>query len=580
MAYRLALPAPWLVAIVIAGAAPFGVAAAAPSADAPAADDAPRAMRRLVVRLRDVPATLDTGATGFTDFDRVCREHGVLRLRPLSAAPAAAHRSAATFAQLGLDRIVRIEVAGEQREALFAAFKNCREVARVDRAGGVHAAKNPNDPNWNSQWAQQNGKLDMPKAWSTVTDATGVPVAVIDSGSDLTHSDFKANRWINSGEIAGNSQDDDGNGYVDDRFGYDFVNDDGDPADDHGHGTNVAGVIGAVGDNAILICGICWKAEVMSCKSLDDTAFGTFDELAEGIIYAVDNGARVSNMSFVSDTDDATLRAAIDYARTNDVVQVAAAGNNGNQTVQYPAAYDGVLAVIATDSNDNRWSNSSFGIWCDVAAPGVSILTLKKGGNTQTVSGTSLAAPHVAGIATLVRKVNPDLDRRGVELTVSYSAEDLGTSGFDNDFGWGRVNGDLAVDRATMLRASATEIPDGGTFTLALTATGEAGFLYFLFPSFDDRVPGIPLAEFDGADARVLPLNEDWLFDYVVVDPSNPFFVGFQGVLDTAGTATATVDLPPRAFDGLPLDFAFVTLDPADLTKIVSVSEPTRVWIR
>jgi len=420
----------------------------------------------------------------------------------------------------------------------------------------------------------------MPKAWNRVTDATGVPIAVIDSGSDLGHSDFRANRWSNPGEIAGNGRDDDGNGYVDDRYGYDFVNDDGDPADDNGHGTNVAGVIAAVGDNVIHICGVCWKAEVISCKSLDANAFGTFDELAEGVTYAADNGARVANMSFVSDVDDPILRAAVAYAQSLDVVQVAAAGNFGDRTVQYPAAYDGVLGVIATDSSDQRWPSSSFGNWCDLAAPGASILTLRKGGGTTTVSGTSLAAPHVAGVCALLRKQESALDRLAVEIVVSHSAEDFGAAGFDEEFGHGRLNAELALERAERLRTSVPEIQDGGAFTLDLASPDEPGFLYFLFPSFSDRVPGLSLSTYDPADPRLFPLNEDWLFDYVAQFPLNPYFTGFNGSLDANGLATAAVDLPPKAFDGMPLDFAFVTLDPADLSKIATIGGPARVWVR
>jgi hypothetical protein len=339
-------------------------------------------------------------------------------------------------------------------------------------------------------------------------------------------------------------------------------------------------VIAAVGDNAVHVCGVCWKAEVITCKALDAAAFGTFDELAEGVTYAADNGARVVNMSFVADIDDPVLRSAVDYARSLDVVQVAAAGNDGTTAVLYPAAYDGVLGVIATDSADQRWSNSSHGSWCDLAAPGVGILTLRKGGGTLTATGTSLAAPHVAGVCALVRKQEPMLDRVAVEIVVSQSAEDLGAAGFDDEFGHGRLNGHLALDRASRLRTSVPEIQDGGAFTLDLSVPDEPGDLYFLFPSFSDRLPGIPLSVYDPADPRLFPLNEDWLFDYVAQFPTNPYFTAFTGTLDANGLASAAVDLPKKAFDGMPLDFAFVTIDPADLSKIISIGGPVRVWVR
>ncbi|MBL8841513.1 MAG: S8 family serine peptidase [Planctomycetes bacterium] len=565
-----------LALLLVAGAAavPSSAVAATPVAGAERHVEG-----RLLVRLRRSPAQAALLATALPEFDAACRALGVRSLRPLVAPRRAPRAAPAAFVALGLDRIVRIEVAPADLERVRGELARCADVERVDRIGGVQAAKTPNDPQWNSQWALQAGKLDMPKAWNRLTDATGVPIAVLDSGADLAHSDFRANRWINPGEVAGNGVDDDGNGYVDDRYGCDFVNDDGDPNDDFGHGTEVSGVLGAVGDNAVGTAGVCWKAQVMSCKVLDASGFGAFDQLAEGLIYAVDEGARVANMSFETPLDDATLRAAVDYARAADVVQVAAAGNQGTKLAQYPAAYPGVLGVIATDSNDARWSSSSFGSWCDVAAPGVSILTLRDGGGTTTVTGTSFAAPHVAGIAALMRKLSPDLDRSGVEVIVRASADDLGSAGFDEEFGHGRAQADHALDLATTLLASAPRIQDGGSFTLALSSPSDPNAAYFLFPSFSDRTPGIPLATLDPLDLRTFPLNEDWLFDYVLIAPVNPFFLGFQGTLDLAGAATATVDLPPHAFEGMALDFAFVTFDPNDLAHVRSVSAPARVWI-
>ncbi len=572
-------PAPLTAAALIVTAFAPALRATAPCATSPRPQTI-GSPDRLVVHLRAVPDDPRLGATGLPDFERACVELGATRLSPL-APIAARHADPATFHALGLDRIVRLELASDEPHDLaLARLRRSPDVERADATASASAAKLPNDPLWGSQWSLQNDKLAMPKAWNIATDATGVPIAVLDGGCDLNHVDFRANRWINTHEINRNGIDDDGNGYIDDRFGYDFVTPDGDPTDEDGHGTQVTGVLGAVGDNSLSISGVCWNASVMTCRVLDASGNGTFDHIAEGIIYAADNGARVSNMSFVSLTDDATLGEAIEYARSLDVVQVAAAGNFGDTTPTYPAAYDGVLAVIGTDSTDSRMGTSSHGSWCDVAAPGDAILTLRKGGNTTTVSGTSFAAPHVAGLAALVRKINPDLDRRAVELTLSYSSEDFGPPGFDDDFGWGRVNGELALEKATMLTTSTTSIPAGGTFTLTLDSPDDAGFTHVLLASSSDRVPGIPLSSFDPADPRTFPLNDDWLLEWLLATPINPFFVGFQGSFDGSGLATASVDLPPHIFMGSPLDFAYVTFDPADLDHIVNVSEPARVWIQ
>jgi len=298
------------------------------------------------------------------------------------------------------------------------------------------------------------------------------------------------------------------------------------------------------------------------------------------VIYATDNGARVSNMSIVATSDDTTLHAAIDYARDADVVQVAAAGNTGDQIVQYPASYDGVIAVIATDDNDARWNSSTFGIWCDLSAPGVNILTLKNGGGTIHRSGTSYASPHVAGVAALIRKLEPDLDRIAVELTLEQSSDDLGAAGFDVDFGWGRLNAALALQKALSLRATAPVVDDGNSVDLQLSVPSDPGFYYVLLPTTLGREPGIALSVYDPADARFLPLNDDWLQGWVLATVTNPLFQNFISNLDASGAATATFLVPKHLWQGVDFDFAFVTIDPADLAHLVHVSEPCRVHVQ
>ena len=318
----------------------------------------------------------------------------------------------------------------------------------------------------------------------------------------------------------------------------------------------------------------------MSCKVLSASGAGSFGDVAAAVIYATDNGARVSNMSIVATSDDATLRAAIDYARAADVLQVAAAGNTGDQAFSWPAHYDGVIAVIATDENDLRWTGSTYGSWCDLAAPGANILTLKNNGGTTTRSGTSYAAPHVAGVGALVRKLNPALDRVAVELTLEQACDDLGPGGFDIDYGWGRLNAAAALEKAISLTSASPVVDDGSSVDLHLLLPDDAGLLYVLLPTTKEREPGIALSTYDAADDRFLPLNDDWLQGWVLSSASNPLFQNFIASLDANGAATATFLVPKRLWQGVDFDFAFVTLDPNDLAHLLHVSEPCRIHVQ
>jgi subtilisin family serine protease len=237
---------------------------------------------------------------------------------------------------------------------------------------------------------------------------------------------------------------------------------DADVRDDYGHGTHVAGIAGAATNNGVGIAGIAWGAQVMPVKVLDQYGNGWYSDIAAGIIYAADNGASVINLSLGGESDSQTLRAAVDYARNRGAVVVAATGNTGG-AVLYPAAYEPVLAVAATDANDQRASFSNYGPQVDLSAPGEGIYStwcrpdpvssLCLGNYYFTKSGTSMAVPHVAGVAALVRSRWPDLSASAVISTLLETAQDVDEVGFDPFTGWGRVNayvptglwGDLAA---------------------------------------------------------------------------------------------------------------------------------------
>ncbi|HJZ93042.1 MAG TPA: S8 family peptidase, partial [Gemmataceae bacterium] len=304
----------------------------------------------------------------------------------------------------------------------------------------VSVARTANDPGLDNLWGFNNtganggvadADIDAPEAWNTSTGTGDTVVAVIDTGIDYNHPDLAANIWTNPGEIPGNGIDDDGNGYRDDVHGYDFANNDANPMDDNGHGTHVAGTIGAVGNNGIGIAGIDWHAKLMALKFLDAAGSGYMSDAVRALNYAVASGAKVVNNSYGGGGYDPAMAAAINNARAHGVIVVAAAGNDGtnNDTSPlYPANYagDNVVTVAATDRTDHLASFSNFGrATVDIAAPGVGIYSTLPNGKYGTYSGTSMATPHVTGALALVWDAHPNWSYRQVIDAVLNGADRL-----------------------------------------------------------------------------------------------------------------------------------------------------------
>lgn len=281
---------------------------------------------------------------------------------------------------------------GDTPERLAERLRAARLVrdAEVEKVYAASAPVYPDDPLFPGQWALHNAgvptgtpdaDIDAPEAWGSGTGSQGVIVAVVDTGIDVDHPDLKANIWRNRNEIPGNGRDDDRNGCVDDVRGYDFANEDGtvyDPEDGDQHGTHVAGIIGAKGDNATGIAGVNWDVTIMPVKALGPWGGGDY-ECAAAVVYAVDNGAQVVNCSWGGTEYSRVLLAAFDYAAARGVLCVAAAGNWGaniDRDPHYPASFDStaVIAVAATDDDDSLawWSNYGADS-VDIAAPGVDV---------------------------------------------------------------------------------------------------------------------------------------------------------------------------------------------------------------
>jgi subtilisin family serine protease len=306
----------------------------------------------------------------------------------------------------------------------------------------------PDDPLWSSQWGPQ--KVDAPAAWTATTGSADVVVGVIDSGVDYTHQDLASQMWTNPSETPGDGIDNDGDGYVDDVHGVDCRNNDGDPMDDFGHGTEVAGIIGAAGNNGTGISGMSWHVSIMALKFLGPTGSGTVADAVKCIDYATAHGVPITNNSWGGTIYSQALFDAVDRARAAGQLFVAAAGNLGaniDDTPFYPAAFslDNVISVASTDATDVLATDSDYGpVSVDIGAPGQEIVTTWPGNTYFTDSGTSMAAPHVAGAAALVLSVRPQ-DPYPQLISTLYSTVDVLDSLTGKVSTGGRLNAGSAI---------------------------------------------------------------------------------------------------------------------------------------
>ncbi|MDH6106571.1 S8 family serine peptidase [Anabaenopsis tanganyikae CS-531] len=284
------------------------------------------------------------------------------------------------------------------------------------------AATIPNDPGFNLLWGLHNtgqtggtpdADIDAPEAWDIQTGNPDLVIGVIDTGVDYTHPDLVGNIWTNTGEIAGNGIDDDGNGYIDDIRGWDFAYNDNNPMDVGGHGTHVSGTIAGKGNNAVGVTGVAWNAKIMPLKFLDDTGFGSTSNAILAVDYATAQGVKLTNNSWGGGGYSQGLYDAIAAAGDAGSLFIAAAGNDSNNndsSPSYPASYnlDNIISVASTTHTDGLSWFSNYGLTTvDLGAPGSSIYSTVPGNSYASISGTSMASPHVAGAAALLWSENP-----------------------------------------------------------------------------------------------------------------------------------------------------------------------------
>lgn len=301
--------------------------------------------------------------------------------------------------------VYRSDDAAARAKILADAQKN-PDVAYAEPDHIYHVTGTPNDPDYSQQWDLP--AIQMPQAWGLTTGSSSIVIASVDTGVNYNHADL-------AGQII---------------KGPDYANNDSDPMDDNGHGTHTAGTMVALMNNGTGIAGIAPGCKLLAIKAMDSQGAGSTSNIAQGITYATQHGAKVINLSLGGTYDDQTLRNAIQQATQKGIVVVAAAGNDGNSQQNYPACDPGVLAVGATDSSGGRAQYSNYGSWVPIAAPGSNILSTYKDGGYETMDGTSMASPHVAAAAALVLSEHPSWTPDQVRQALVGSGD--ATSGFGN----------------------------------------------------------------------------------------------------------------------------------------------------
>ena len=334
----------------------------------------------------------------------------------------------------------------------------------------------PNDPRFGEMWGLNNigqssgtpdADIDAPEAWNHTTGSSDVIVAVIDSGVDYNHPDLSANMFRNTADCNNNGIDDDGNGYVDDCYGIDTRNNDSDPMDDNNHGTHVAGTIGAVGNNNRGVVGINWNVQVMACKFVNASGSGTTDDAIDCLEYVKTMKDRGFNIIATSNSwgggeFSQALADAIESQRQSGMLFITAAGNgnffglglNNDQTPFYPCNHylPNVICVASTTRTDGRSTFSNYGRrTVHIGAPGSEILSTVRGNSYSSSSGTSMATPHVTGVAALLKAQDPSRDWRTLKNLILSGGDN--TSSLTNTISQKRLNanGALSCSDSTVL---------------------------------------------------------------------------------------------------------------------------------
>lgn len=418
---------------------------------------------------------------GIAKLDQLNDQHGIDRIEQIGQ-----HALTRTFLLVYKNQVNVDDIVKKYRDSGVLEYAEPNFIAQ---GGGekmplAMSEGIPNDNRFNRQWGLYNpgtqtgigavtadADVDMELAWDIQTGDPNMIIAISDSGLRLQHPDIASRVWSNPLETL-NGIDDDGNGLIDDIRGWDWVNNDNNPTDDMGHGTNIAGIIGAIANNGSLFAGANWNSKLMILKTLDVDNSATYASMASSIYYAADHGAKILSMS-LGGGDSELIREATIYANTHNMIFVACMMNFNNDTTYYPAGYStefpNVIAVGSTNPNDRRtapffWSatsGSNYGNHLNVVAPGNYTYNLDYQSDTNAGAywgGTSQATPLVAAIASLIWAQKPSLTPLQVRTILENSAQDqVGNPsedilGFDRYMGHGRVNAHAALQATLAIK--------------------------------------------------------------------------------------------------------------------------------
>ncbi len=327
--------------------------------------------------------------------------------------------------------VLKLKKPGVSLDKLIKKIRQFPGVVYAEKNYLAHISMSPNDPYYSYQWHMT--RIGMESAWDEST-GSGATVAIVDTGVKQSLEDLAQTNFVP---------------------GYDFVNNDSNPTDDHGHGSHVCGTVAQSTNNSLGVTGIAYNCSIMPVKVLNASGSGTYDQIANGIYWATDHGANIINMSLGGSSSSSTLQNAVNYAWNNGVVIVCAAGNSSSSSPFYPAAYTVCISVSATNYLDQKAGYSNYGSTIDMCAPGGDSNDYNGDGYIDGVlqntfsgtsegyyfyTGTSMASPHVAGVAALVKSLNPALTNSEVRNILETTAEDLGAAGWDQYFGYGLVD--------------------------------------------------------------------------------------------------------------------------------------------
>lgn len=399
---------------------------------------------------------------------------------------------------------LKVMVSERSRGNFLQKIRKLKNVLWAEPNYIINVDMTPNDPSFGQQWGPQ--KISAPDAWDLEQGSQDVLVVVIDTGVSYTHPDLASNFIVG---------------------GYDWVNDDDDPMDDHGHGTHCAGIIAASINNGNGIAGLA-QVKIMAEKFLGSTGSGSSWDAAQAITHSIDVGKTISNRIILSNSwgssgNSTAVKEAMNYAYQNNALIVAAAGNDASSAPFYPAAYQEVISVSATDSNDNLASFSNYGSTIELSAPGVSIYSTHLNNGYKTLSGTSMAAPHVSGVAALVWSQHPSYNRDLIRIVLQNKVNDLGGNGWDQYYGYGRINAYNAVQgspphdiKVTTIQTTPLIFPNNLVKIVSLiqnTGTNTENEIYAQLIIDNDLISEITISEIQSGES--LNIEFDWTPSHV-----------------------------------------------------------------